>query len=482
MSKEILFADDTDQYTGCCLALWNNDLEAWANNQNENDSNIRKLFEELKIKCVFDGNNQIPFINRIQLPVLNYEKVINDYFGLNKKTKRLAVNGIKNTFNHRKLSDTDNYLLRKLNGRHFLNSISEQTFLDLIDYCACKYEQFIFQHDINVIVYYETPHTAYDYLFYLVAKFHRVDNISIEMVSPVGRGCSYLNNLNNGEIINIEHHLNSKTLSLNDVISALDSQSSLPYNDEIIKTYQETKRQVKKELLNAIYNNDDQAMGWLNHLKNTLEHYTNISSDTKIPKTSKFGVFFLQVEPESMVTPKAGYYSNQVNAVKDFSIYCRDNNILIFIKEHPHTFYCLYPYSCNQHWQNNEKAWVGRTKEFYDEILYEVPEAKFLPIGTSLTSLLKKGNLEVVSTLNGSVGFQALTHGKNVLAFGNPWYKHHELIIESEVFRTNFSKFKSDAKYLLDTTSFLNGTLDENMRLLHEIAHLYRNKSCAAEV
>ena len=131
------------------------------------------------------------------------------------------------------------------------------------------------------------------------------------------------------------------------------------------------------------------AIYWTEHLKNTLEYYKRISKQNNKFIDKNHGIYFLQVEPESMVTPKAGYYCNQINAIKEFAQYCNDHNLIPYVKEHPHQFYCLYPYNSNRHWQNAKFNWVGRTTDFYNEIITCIPKIEFISLDLRFSELIE---------------------------------------------------------------------------------------------
>ena len=173
-------------------------------------------------------------------------------------------------FRYEIMREDDKYLLRKLNGRHLLNSLTEIDFKCLIEYCCDKFEKFLIDNSVDIVIYSETPHTAYDYLFVLISKSLGIKNVSLEMVGPIGRSCSFINDMNKRKMINISNKTSEKCLNLQTVVKKLDVKSDTPYGKSVIDTMESDRRQMKLEILHAIYNNDING----NILDGTLKKYS----------------------------------------------------------------------------------------------------------------------------------------------------------------------------------------------------------------
>ena len=243
-----------------CLALWNNEVHKWMCNRKISTSELKERFKQSQFSCIFDGNNRVGELSGMVKAVFNYEKVINDFLSLNDDYLEKLFSTTKPRFDYNALSSSDKYVLKKLNGRHVLGQLSEDKFQQLICYCAIRYESFLIKERIDAVLFSEVPHTAYDYLFFLVSRANGVRNFACEMVSPIGRGCSYMYDMNNDKIVTLVDVPHMHCSTLEEVMSTLDVTSDTPYDPTVTDTYLKTRREVKQELLDAISNQDRKSV------------------------------------------------------------------------------------------------------------------------------------------------------------------------------------------------------------------------------
>lgn len=111
--------------------------------------------------------------------------------------------------------------------------------------------------------------------------------------------------------------------------------------------------------------------------------------------------FALHCQPELGTSTLGGMYDDQLLAIERLSkLIPRD--WVVYAKENP--------VQTDQY----------RGKTFFQR-LAKLPNVSFVSPRTSTFKLIE--HCQFVATITGTVGWEAITGGKNVLAFGNPWYR-----------------------------------------------------------
>ena len=122
--------------------------------------------------------------------------------------------------------------------------------------------------------------------------------------------------------------------------------------------------------------------------------------DSQIDLNQKFIYFALQLQPELTTSTLGGIYSDQILAIERLSSII-PNDCLIYVKENP------------------KQRGIMRGVSFFER-LNQIPKVRFLP---SYADTHKCTDMSVfVATITGTVGWEAVCRGKNVLVFGKPWY------------------------------------------------------------
>jgi len=116
----------------------------------------------------------------------------------------------------------------------------------------------------------------------------------------------------------------------------------------------------------------------------------------------KFVYFPLQFQPELTTSALGGCFSDQLLAIEHLSCIL-PNDCWIYVKENPK--------------QNG----AMRGPQFFDR-LRRIPNLTFLPSYANTYELIDKS--EFVAAITGTVGWEAICKGKNVLVFGMPWYRN----------------------------------------------------------
>ena len=97
-----------------------------------------------------------------------------------------------------------------------------------------------------------------------------------------------------------------------------------------------------------------------------------------------------------------GNYSDQLLAIEHLSSILPDDS-WIYVKENP------------------KQTGAMRGPKFFDR-LDRIPNLEFLPSYANTHDLID--NSDFVATVTGTVGWEAIRKGKNVLVFGMPWYRN----------------------------------------------------------
>lgn len=115
----------------------------------------------------------------------------------------------------------------------------------------------------------------------------------------------------------------------------------------------------------------------------------------------------LHYQPEMTTVPEGGYFSDQCLVIEMLSK-AAPEGWHIYVKEHP--IQMTYAYGTNR---------AARSFEFYDRIAV-MENVTLVPLDVSPFALID--NAQVVATVTGTSGWEALVRGKPVFHFGHPWW------------------------------------------------------------
>jgi hypothetical protein len=125
-------------------------------------------------------------------------------------------------------------------------------------------------------------------------------------------------------------------------------------------------------------------------------------------------VFFaLHAQPERTTDPEAGIYSNQLVAIQKLRTLIPEK-WKIYVKEHPVQYDIKYLHL---------KQLRFRNPEFYNNI-EKIQNAQI--VSDKLSSEVLLHNAKAVATGTGSIAWEAILHGKQVITFGNTWLNPHQ--------------------------------------------------------
>lgn len=250
------------------------------------------------------------------------------------------------------------------------------------------------------------------------------------------------------------------------------SDAQPEYEKERIKKGVHKKWSWTNEILT---NTPKNPKNWRKAIKNSIKKkraYNEYISakDAKRNPGTLYGVFFLHYQPERTTVPEGGIYGQQINAIQELALSIPDGSLLV-VKEHPSIF--RRPFSD-----------YVRPRGFY-KALSSIPNVMVSAVEHDTFDLID--NAGFVSTITGTVGFQALCRNKPVVTFGNAPYKDAPYVFRADVDGTSEAvrqaltapdDFSNDfIEYLLkteqstishETFSFNNGLSTKEMQ---EIAY-----------
>ncbi len=128
---------------------------------------------------------------------------------------------------------------------------------------------------------------------------------------------------------------------------------------------------------------------------------------TEIDYQKKYVYVPLHMQPEASTMPNGGMFAYQVLMI-DILSKALPAGWKLYVREHPAQLYFYYPDS------------LHRTKEFYEQITgYDNVQL----VSERVSSLKLAENSEIVATVTGYSGWEAVNRRKPVMVFGAPWYE-----------------------------------------------------------
>lgn len=150
-----------------------------------------------------------------------------------------------------------------------------------------------------------------------------------------------------------------------------------------------------------------------NDMKQIYRNYRIKYTDVfdRFSNENKFVYFPLHLQPEYSTMLLAPMHLNQIEVIRKISRSI-PINYKLYVKEHPHMI--------------KYRGW--RNLDYYKEIR-NIPNVELLDPYMSSQRLIKQS--EMVATITGTAGLEALFHEKPVIVFGDPHYKKVPLIYKS---------------------------------------------------
>ena len=190
----------------------------------------------------------------------------------------------------------------------------------------------------------------------------------------------------------------------------------------------------------------------LKYNKDLFHYYQEKASDVDLSK--KFIVLFLHYQPEETTSPNGDMFTNQLLCI-DTLLKNTDEDVFVYVKEHPNQFM--------SHMQGHTK----RLKSFYDD-LEAFRRVRLVSLNVESFLLIEKAI--AVSTVTGTVGWEAACKRKPVIIFGVIWYERMKgvlRVVDDESAR-KIQEFISHYEYLENNIlAYLRAFADCSIRAYH---------------
>lgn len=337
--------------------------------------------------------------------------------------------------------------------RHSFNYMERESFfLKLVK----RWSFIIDTYRPDIVISAVNPHRVFDYVLYLLCKYNNIKFVSFQWTMSSGR-LFLLNYFDERDSMNklIDGIYSKKTgttieqlpkdikenyLKINaDYEIAKPSYMAVHDKDDVLnrKMFFLFKRYMRVHSVfgsnslfrgqsltiykNANHRIEDSRFSileWYNKRKATFKYNKNLqeyynSCATSVSLNERYIVFFLHYQPEETTSPNGGIFANQSLCIETL-LRNTPQDVKIYVKEHPNQFM--------SHMQGHTK----RIKEFYDGLLSN-PRVSLVPFEVNSFSLIS--NAIAVSTVTGTVGWEAAVRKKPVIIFGSIWYERMKGII-----------------------------------------------------
>lgn len=275
-------------------------------------------------------------------------------------------------------------------------------YLNLFNIYTNAYYNFYKKNKIDLYIANRLPHLGFDLIAFLVAKEMRIRTVFMEQSHFPNRFFIF------DDYFDFGLFESSKKIGAPKFVS-IDKKHEKELN------YMRQEKLTMRQKLRKFYANNPfiRMMSQLTHkryrgqaiyrydLKKTFQK-NRVKYTQPIDLKDKFVYFALHLQPEKTTSSGGGEYVDQLLAIERLSEFVPDN-VKIYVKENPIQTYMM------------------RGAFFYDR-LRSINKVIMVPNDTNTYDLIK--NSLFVSTVTGTVGWEAISGGKNVLIFGwGTWYR-----------------------------------------------------------
>jgi len=141
----------------------------------------------------------------------------------------------------------------------------------------------------------------------------------------------------------------------------------------------------------------------ISYFKSMKKYYSSIASEPVAGE--KYILCALHYQPEETTSPSGDIFVNQILCIETILKNTPDD-IYVYVKEHPSQFDML--------------GHTSRIKEYYSDLVKN-PRVRLIPVGYNTYQLID--GAIAVSTVAGTIGWEAAMRRKPVIMFGMFWYE-----------------------------------------------------------
>ena len=179
-------------------------------------------------------------------------------------------------------------------------------------------------------------------------------------------------------------------------------------------------------------------------------------------------MLFLHYQPEATTCPGGDIFVDQRLCVELLLKYL-PKNWKVYVKEHPHQFI------------RYRIGHTGRMRDLYDDL---VKNERVKLISTEIDSFELIKHTKAVSTITGTVGWEAMVRQKPVIAFGMGWYENYSkgvLRITDEKSAENMYQFIENYQYDEHSLIAYLASVGKNTRLAYYFKNMYKKETGLGE-
>jgi hypothetical protein len=324
-----------------------------------------------------------------------------------------------------------NEILIRMYGRFSLQRVTDQSLITRLNRWNFEFwEQLFAKYSIEALIFPETPHVPYSYAGFLLANKRKIKvlyttsppliNLAYFIKFPF-----YYNYFLSSYYFDTSYEhadqeryreklINDYGIKKNSLKIKPVSYSSFIYTG--VKNVVKNLFIPKKHRFAQIYKDDlrilSTAQYYFELLKRGMQKkkskdFYMANAISTIPVNRKLkAIFALHYEPEMMVLPLAGKNFDQLKVIRQLSNWLGEEGEL-YVKEHPWMF-------------DLEKIrGFNRGLDFYKELL-KLKNVKMLHLDFDLTGEIV--SFDLITTITGTIGWEAFLLKKPVVVFSTPWY------------------------------------------------------------
>lgn len=292
----------------------------------------------------------------------------------------------------------------------WVNSIELADYVHDFNVLSCFWYGVFYRNNIDLLIMGNAPHGSIPFVAYLVAKAMNLKIIVCEQIYQLRNSFICADSIDTmGNVkINLDVHENEKLKIKKefkkDLFYMKDKSPLLLASERRLSSIIHNFNLLKKRKydIDFVYKGMEKIGYCL--ISKKLESYFKRHRDEKCQEvlpTDKYVYFPLHLQPEMTTDTLGGIYEDQLLAIERLRRII-PSEWYIYIKENP------------------KQTYYKRSKKFFERLSL-IPNVKIVYPNTNTWDLT--ANSQFVATITGTVGWEAITGGKNVLIFGNAWYR-----------------------------------------------------------
>ena len=405
-----------------------------------------------KVILIQKGKKEINFNRNIDIVKIDYDKILLGDFADNENYFKLEIE--ENNFfkkHHMELLYMMNRIHRlysfPFNERYYMLKNQIKGAIGLFN-----------KHKPDFCFFMNMPHEIFDYTLFKVADYRKIKRRFLLQGAQLGSYYQILGNLRGNEP-KLKDYKNKS-----EVLSNTLERIVKNYQDPFYKVFymkkgwtnhsrsQKGLSKIRFKIKNHIdfLNESKKKNKFLeyiiistifNKIENFLLRFSSfLKLNHKLSKEYKYIYVPLHLEPELTTSPMGGDFFDQMEMIELLNRNCPPD-FKIIVKEHPvqklnHT---------------RDKLFFKKIKSLENVIYLSKSKEDFINVS------------EIIATITGTSGFEALCRNKKVLVFGEPFYMHYEgcfKIQEDNDFINFINDMDKKNTNITELYKFLNNCLD----------------------